>query len=419
MTDRIVVERLILPSLPFELNPLRIAKELLAQQSATQARFLTSITARYTPNVSASTPGQTILCASQEPAGNYNKAASAACKVIRPVWKGFALVIPKDLLSFESWSRAGTPHLWLSAIGAEGTVDISCTIRAVSQPLISLPLTPDEKLVRISTQAYVGPILAGFSLVGGLPYSPQPSWTGIGQVINVDLMDATGTTTSTRYVRTPENRNYVAVLYGFGSTMDYVLNSSNKPYRWKSWNDVLWDYDFQSNDSWYNTGVAYVGTWRPIVGNTSWWLEANARKTEVVLGGTRVTWYYPLAHLILYYYFPGVDIFADDFTPTLTAHPGDAIPCPPGNAEANKLQMLPLATHRLVSLWNASWNPVLDSIVAGTQQRYVLAKYKQGITEWPDNCNQIMYSKGNPEDEPKGMDEGPVTGDDASQPALS
>lgn len=380
MSARIVCDRLIIPELPFKLDPYLILNALAPGKHCGLATFVSSVTVRYTPNVSSETPGQTVLAASTRGINSVREAHAAACKVISPIWKGASLVIPRDLLRFEDWSRNAQSSLWLSCVNVQGTVDISCTIKCAVQ--FKLPTTPTitDRLTSLNTQCYLGPVLAGFSLVGSMPQIESGTWSGAGNVINIDLKDGTGKTTGNRYIRTPEKRNYVAVRYGIGS-VEYVYTTANKNYSWNDYPDVVSKY-ISADPASGSANVFYTGSWRPIKGSTSWWAEVNTRKHTT--GG--VTRSYPCAQLILYYEYPGVDIFSPKFTPAIRVHPGDLLPCPSGNMSPNQEQKLPLNQSRLQVAWNTAWNPVLTNSPLLAE---LFENAKKEFTAWPVNCGNV------------------------------
>lgn len=382
MSAKLVCDRLILPELPFKLDPLLIANLLIPANLCGEATFASSVTVRYTPNVSSETPGQTVLAVFTRGITSVREAHAAACKVISPIWKGTSLVIPKDLLRFEDWSRSAQPSLWLSCVNVQGTVDISCTIKCAVQ--FKLTPTPnfEERLITLNTKCYLGPVLAGFSLVGCMPLWQGGSWSGNGRVININLQDGTGITTGHRYIRTPEARNYVAVRYGFGSAFTYTYTSANKNYSWKSYSSVVSEYTTASAIS-GTADVSYYGSWRPIKGSTSWWAEINPSSTNVGSGSSAVPYYYSCAQLILYYEYPGIDIFSTDFAPHIRVHPGDILPCPAGIMSPNKEQKLPLNQSRLQMTWDPRWKPILThpSLLVA-----MFEKAKEAFTDWPIDC---------------------------------
>lgn len=384
MSARLVCDRLILNELPFKLDPLQLATRLLPANSCGEATFDSSVTVRYTPNVSSETPGQTVIAAFTRSVSTVREAHAAACKVISPVWKSASLVIPKDLLRFEDWSRGAQPSLWLSCVNVQGTVDISCTIKCAVQ--FTLTPTPrlEDSLTTLNTNCYLGPVLAGFSFVGSMPQIQTGNWSGAGNVININLKDGTGKTTGNRYIRTPEARNYVAVRYGIGSA-SYVYTTANKDYSWNSQSSVLSQYT-NANPASGSANVFYTGSWRPIKGSTSWWAEVNTEKHSTVSNGVTTTRYYPCAQLILYYEYPGVDIFSPDFTPAIRVHPGDLLPCPSGNMSPNQEQQLPLNHSRLQMAWNAGWKPVLTNSPLAVE---MFENAKEEFIAWPVNCGYV------------------------------
>jgi len=385
MSARLVCDRLVVSELPVVLDPYVLANALTRLRWCSEAKFTSSICVRYTPNVPSNTPGQAILACSVKKLTDFSEANAAACKVIFPVWKSASLVIPKDMLKFETWSRGDAPTLWLSGIDIKGIVDITCTVQcAVHYQFSPIPPPPTtaDIVSTINTKCYVGPVLAGFSLVCCMPRYEGTSWNGVGQSINMDLKRGTGLTTGNKWIRTPERLDYVAVRYGFGSDFSYSYNASNGNYAWKSYTHVIWKYQEQDAVT-GAAGVSYYGSWRPIKGSTSWWAELNPTTNTTYQNS------YPCAQLILYYEFPGVDIFDANFVPSFRVHPGTCIPDPPGEAISNANQRLPLNTSRLQSLWNPAWLPVLDDAAA---VRFTDAR--EALTSWPTTCNVEHFPGG-------------------------
>lgn len=397
MSARLVCDRLVLHEFPFKLDPLLIANQLAPANWSGEATFVTAITVRYTPNVSSDTPGQVVLAAFTHGVTTVRDAHAAACKVISPVWKTAVLVIPKDLLRFENWSRSAQPSLWLSAVDVKGMVDISCTLRCASQFKLPPPPQPpslEDRLTDVRTRCYFGPILAGFSFVGCMPYFQTGNlWGGSGSVININLRDGSGVSTGNRYIRTPENKNYVAVRYGFGSNFDYVYTSANQNYSWKSSSNVVEKYTSRSDPS-GTASVSYTGSWRPIKGNTSWWAEINPHYKNGMLNGVNTTTYYPCSQLIMYYEYPGVNIFSTTFRPHIDIEPGDNLPCPAGTKVPNKLQSLPLNHSLLQVAWNPAWRPYLNDFPWVVD---MFETAKQEFEAWPTNCGSVV-SRGRPSD---------------------
>jgi len=393
MSARIVCDRLILQDSQFPLNPLLIVDAITDAKWCSEASFVTSITVRYTPNVSSDTPGQVVLAASKQPTSTPAAAYASACKVIGPVWKSLHLVIPKEILNFQRWTRENDPHMWLSCVGVAGSVDISCTIRCATHLHLTKSILPSltDRVSKLDTACYLGPILAGFSYIGLMVRDVQSIasfyWPGNGQVININLKDGTGITTGHRYIRTPENRHYVAVRYGFGSSFNYAYSSSNASYEWKSWKDTLASYTMKDSLS-YAAPVSYYGSWRPIKGSTSWWAEINPKYTRVTEGTPLAThdYYHPCTQLILYYEYPGVNIFASDFKPSIQVTPGSDLPCFSGNAAPNKTQMLPLNVSLLQTAWSPHWNPNLQI----ERQLSLFEDARDKFSAWPVNCGSVV-----------------------------
>lgn len=400
MSARIVCDRLVIQDQHFPLHPLTIIDALTTAAWCSEATFVTSITVRYTPNVSSDTPGQVVIAAARAVSTTHAAAFASSCKAIAPVWKSLHLVIPKEILNFQRWTREQSPHLWLSCLGVAGTVDISCTIRCATHLQLPQTVLPSltDRVSRLETNCYLGPILAGFSYIG-LMVNPGQSvapfhWPGNGQVININLKNGDGVTTGHRYIRTPENRNYVAVRYGFGSSFNYAYSSANNSYSWSSWRDTLATYTTKDSLS-YAVPVSYYGSWRPVKGSTSWWAEINPKYTRVAEGSPMTThdYYHPCTQLILYYEYPGVDIFAPDFKPSIKVTPGTDLPCFSGAAVPNRTQNLPLNVSLLQAVWSPHWNPDLQQ----PNQLSLFDSAREKLLAWPVNCG--AQPKRRPSDE--------------------
>lgn len=176
--------------------------------------------------------------------------------------------------------------------------------------------------------------------------------------------------------------------------MASVLHSSmfilrpTKNYSWKSYSSIVSDYT-QGNSIAGIANVSYYGSWRPIKGSKSWWAEINPEKVNVVAGGVSTPHYYPCAQLILYYEYPGVDIFSSDFAPYLRIRPGDMLPCPSGTMLPNKEQKLPLNQSRLQMAWNPWWRPILTNSPLVVE---LFEKAKEDFTAWPvDHGKTLQY----------------------------
>lgn len=380
MSVRLVCDRLIVDELPFKLDPLHIATRLLPANSCGEATFASSVIVRYTPNVSSETPGQTVLAVFTRGVSTVREAHAAACKVISPIWKSSSLVIPKDLLRFEDWSRSSQPSLWLSCVNPLGTVDISCTIKCAVQFKLTPTPTLEERISTLTTKCFLGPVLSGFSFIGCMPSKVSATWGGNGNVININLKNGTGITTGNRWIRTPETRDYVAVRYGFGNSFGYSYTSANQKYSWQSFSYVLSKYT-NAVPAPGSADVYFTGSWRPIKGSTSWWAEINPTK-ETSTG----PYYHPCAQLILYYEYPGINVFSPDFTPSIRVRPGDMLPCPPGTMLPNLEQNLPLNHSRLQIAWNAGWKPQLTNSPFAVE---MFQEAKEDFTAWPFGCSSV------------------------------
>lgn len=392
MTERLFIDACVV-TLPLRLSPVDIASKLSPRSPQAQGRFLTTVNVRYQPNVSTATAGVVALGLTTDPSATLRTIAANEPHHIGPVWKPATLLLPKDRINLQDWSTQGAPALYLVGVNMRGSISITCTLQLTlvaswPPPLPPPPPPPDpiEQLVSIDTQAFVGPVLEGFSLVCCAPNVLQPQWKGVGQVINIDLTRANGSSSTSSYgLRTPETKPYVAVRYGFGANFKYNYNSNNTTYSWQSNSQVIYGYTDQNGQQ-SAVPVSYYASWRPIRGSTGWWCDVRPSLTQVVLGGQTFDWYYPMCQLILYYYFPSVNIFASDFTPGVYCLPNDTLPCPPGAAEANKPQLVPLNMGKMQQFWSRFWHPNFALANLGNELQYRFTQAKYAFTQWPVNC---------------------------------
>ena len=189
MTERLFIDACVV-TLPLQLSPVTIASKLAPRSPQAQGRFLTAVSVRYQPNVSTATSGVVALGLTTEPNATIKTIAANEPNHIGPVWKPATIILPRDRLNLQEWSTQETPSLYLVGVNLAGHVTITCTLQltlVTSWPLPAPPPNPLDQLAELDTTAYVGPVLEGFSLVCCAPYTLQPQWKGVGQVINIDL----------------------------------------------------------------------------------------------------------------------------------------------------------------------------------------------------------------------------------------
>lgn len=356
--ETIVLERHIVTT-PLNLNPTVL---LNSYRPATyhQARYKSNLLITYLPNVPATTAGQAWLSVQQLPIPGDATPAAGQLTVYTPIWRKCSLNVPKQLLNTRQWLRAGDGEHWLSTNNTQGTIVISVTLQACASLVSTAPLVEPERPLEIHTEAGVGPRLAGFSLCYYGEMYPMISSTG-GQVINIDLSASTGWTTTALYVRTPENKDYVVVRYGFaGFTFRY--NSANANLSWRGNSDVIKTYSNTNNSS-SGDKPNYFGSWAIIHGSTSWWCETrpdsyNPGNPPSGSGNAYTPMYRPYCVLLLYYDYGNVRLFdpgtfslLPDITPSVDQ------PVPGAACTVGKRQRLTLngALHQLLS--SAKWHP--------------------------------------------------------------
>lgn len=396
MTTRIVVDRLVVDQFPFVLNPVRILDELVGVSFAQDARFHVSLVVRYTPSVSTSTPGQAFFSASIASSTQPATIAAHSPSVCTPVWKGCELIVPKDLLNPQRRTTSSQQWLYLNAAGFQGTVDISTTILATVLTL-RRAVNPVKDLQTLFTQCYVGPILAGFSLVFCLPQYLQPSWTGRGYAMNYDMRAGRGITGNNLYIKTPGNKDYVAIVIGSGGVYDWKFQEGVPTPSFKTFKEFVWEYDNKESGS--NNGMApnYFGSWTAIRGSANWWAEIRPRYTEYNIGGNYIKWYYPVTMLILYYEYPGVDVFDRRFEPSIKCDPDD-VPCPSAGQGVQYPSRVPLSNATMQCLWNPHWKPTVRDSTEGIELTDEFSSAKDYLLRWPVYSN----ARGGDRDEPEG-----------------
>lgn len=378
MTERIHYSDAIVTP-PTHLNPVLLANALSDRSTAALARFKTNVLIRYLPNVSTETAGTVAFAVAKVPHTALSTIAALQPSHTGPVWKPATLNIPKSLLNLQSWATADSECLYLVAANAQGSFAITTTLALASTTSKAHALTADPmiQLGRLSTVAFVGPRLEGFSLVCAAPDSPL-TWTGEGISMNVDLTRATGNSTfaKSKGLRTPDNKPYIAVRFGMGSAYQYNYTTQNRDYDWRS-SLQLYSYDSRNAPTGGITQT-FVASWRPIHGSTNWWCDVRPHDYVQVINGVNYVMYRPLCLLVLYYYYPGIDIFRYDFSPKLLAHPEELLPVPPGQATPMKEQSIPLLMGTLQLLWSPYWLPIQER-----QQVEQLTNAKTALLDWP------------------------------------
>lgn len=362
--DRTIVE------LPLRLNPVVVASLQLPTGVCSRARFKTDLIATYHPNVPSSTPGTAFLACAQDTLSTEQELSAAQPHARGTVWKKFSLPIKKTLLQSRQWFTQADSSPWLSGYGLRGAVTLSGTLQVCTVLRPSAPLTPPAP-IEIRTEAAVGPRIAGFSLCYYGTTYPQLSSTG-GQVINIDLQASTGWTTSARFVRTPENRPYVVVRYGFPG-FEFIYSYANRPLQgWYNNGAIIQTYNNTSNT---NAGdkPSYWASWAKIRGSTSWWCETKPQSYNPSTG-THTPLYRPYAVLFLYYDYGSVDIFDSSFDVSPTITPSLLQPDPGPDHEPGETVPLTLNGYIPFLLASSKWNPFL------TEQEVT---QKEELTSWP------------------------------------
>lgn len=382
MTARVVVDRMILRDFPYALNPAKIVNDLTGQQWSREATFLTSLVVRYTPGVSSETPGTTYLAICSRPSTELPVLAAAEPKIVTPVWKGAAMVVGKEQLNPQRFVVEDSKWLYLNQHNSRGTVDISCTILTTTF-VYQHTINPASALSTLNTRCFVGPTLAGFSLVMCMPKYPQPQWKGRGYTMNFDLRSGRGITSNNLYIKTPANRDYVVIKIGSAGVYDeyYPDGQSRPPFR--NYKEFLWEYDNSGATDSDGMQPEHFGVWAPIHGSDSWWADVRPRFQDFNLGGFVYKWYYPFTLLYLYYEYPGVDVFDARFEPSILCELGEEIPYPSAGAQPNRQNRVPLGNSLTQCLWSAIWGPMFDDPTEGIEQLDELTAAKNQLITWP------------------------------------
>nr|WQF62316.1 MAG: hypothetical protein [Pigeon-associated tombus-like virus] len=392
MTERLFLDRVVVPSFPYPLNPQSLLNLVAPRTRPPQARFVTAITISYHPNVSTATPGECCIAAALDALPDLRACQAATWKATGPVWRKLSLVIPRQSANLQKWSTQDTACLQLSAHGLSGTVTITCTVVAVTNG--SLPRPPNALCDLSSLDAKValfGPKLDGFSFVSCIPPAPQPVWTGSGNCMNVSFLNGTGNVKSNLYICSPSNKPYVVVRYGFGSNFQYRYNSKNSNRSWRSNSYVI--REFNNNTTSNSVGANYYASWTTIYGSTSWWAEIVPNSTYYQVNGG-MTWYHPCTHLLLYYDYGNTDIEAQGFAPDVGVFPGDILPDPLPGANPNAAYSLVLNEQQPQLTFDPDWYGTETE--AQQQQleneRAQLERNKRGALFWKQMRDELRLS---------------------------
>lgn len=362
---------------PFLLNPVTIANLLSGGRQISQGTFVTNLVIRYHPDVSTTTPGTVAFGLSTSILTTPQEIAATSPSYAGAIWQPAILNVPKSTVNTQTWMSANSPALYLVASAVTGSFSLTCTIKLVSTLLAPVSLSPREELERLSLLTYVGPQLEGFSLVCCIPqYIDQ--WQGNGLVLNVDLTRAKGNTTTSNYgLATPNNKDYVAVVFGCSPYATWNYNSQNSSASWKDYTRCIWQYNYRDLPS-GAPPATYYGSWRPIKGSTSWWCDIRPATAGATINGSIFRTYQAIAIVVLYYYYPNTDVFASDFLPGIQANPGLIMPEPPGQAQPEQPTYVPLLMATTQLLWSPYWEPTLTE-----DQLVRFSTAKQYLQDWP------------------------------------
>lgn len=378
MSERIFFNAAVISG-DIELNPVNIITALKGSITQQRARFCTDLVVHYHPAVPSSTPGQVYLAFREQPAPLEYLPTACQPMYTGPVWRKGFLRIRKSLITPQEWLTANDPCPWLLVRGANGNVTITCTITALQYSTIPPPLP--EQLEDINTEAWAGPVLAGFSLVFYGADMPQTNPGGV--CMTVDLQKGTGIMTDNLYIRTPDNQPYLCVRYGtFPSGCTFRYDTTNQGITWKSNTHVL--YSMQTITSNLGYLPTYYASWAAIHGSTSWWVETRAGEYRIEGAGGNA--WRPYNMLYLYYDYGNVNIFDPNFVPSVTILPSAEQPTPTPGFKPGEVQQLPLHVSKLSSLISKWWNLSMDPTYGTEEQLLVrLDDLKQQIITWPVN----------------------------------
>lgn len=378
MTERLHYDRVVVEP-PLRLNPVTLATLLSRRHAALSGKFLTNVTVRYNPSVSTETAGTVAFGLSRLPDTTLQQISALSPNYVGSVWKPATLNIEKSLLNTQDWLTSRSASLYLVAHNSQGTFTITCTIRLLVTQSDKAYYTYDEyeQLPLLTTSCYVGPRLEGFSLACGAPDNLK-TYNGNGVVINVDMTRATARTTRSSYgLLTPSSKTYLGVVFSLTGHYRWTFDSANRSMRWINSNHTLWSFNAQSPP----TGAMDAddrGSSRVVIGSTAPWCWIESLYEYVNLSGTNFKFWYPYAVLVLYYYYPGVNIQNPDFRPSLRVHTRSLLPSPPGNAQPDKEQEVPLFMALMQALWSAYWHPDLDPL-----QKLQFTAAKRALEDWP------------------------------------
>lgn len=365
-------------TLPLPLNPVQLAEKLSNRTTVTLGRFKTNLLIRYLPNVSTETAGSVAFSVSKTLHTSFASIAAVYPSYVGPVWKPATLNVSKSILNLQSWSTADSECLYLASSAAQGTFTLTTTLSLVSSTAreeVDEPDDPYIDLAEISTVGFVGPRLEGFSLVCCAP-SDLTDWRGDGVSINVDLTSAKALcSTAAIGLKTPTTKQYIGVRFGMSSSYNMTYDRRNRGFSWSSDSQL---YSFRKDTAVAAIEPTFFAQWRKIDGNPSGWAFIETSRTWEVVNGSRFEYYVPMCLLILYYHYPGTDIFDSNFKPGIIANPGRLMPLPPGAAVPEKIQSVPMLMGILQSLWSPYWKPLLDN-----EQFTRFEKAKQALLEWP------------------------------------
>lgn len=87
MTERLFLDRVVIPSFPYSLNPQSLLDLISPRARPPQARFATAVRISYHPNVSTATPGQCCIAAAIKALPDLRACQAAAWKAFSPVWR--------------------------------------------------------------------------------------------------------------------------------------------------------------------------------------------------------------------------------------------------------------------------------------------------------------------------------------------
>lgn len=378
MSERIYFNEAVIEG-DLALNPVNLISLLKGSTTQQRAKFVTDVVIHYRPAVPTSTPGQVYLAYREQPAPPHFLPTACKPLYVGPVWKKGFLRIKRDLVAAQQWLTAGDTTPWLIVRGVKGNVTITCTVLALQYSVIPPP--PPEQLEDINTEAWAGPVLAGFSLVFYGADMPQTNAGGV--CMTIDLRKGTGKMTTNLWIQTPETKPYLCVRYGtFPSGCTFTYNSDNQGITWKSYTHVLYSMSTISSNLGYIPN--YYASWAPIHGSASWWLETRAGGYRIEGAGGNA--WRPYNMLFLYYDYGDVNIFDSSFVPSVTILPSAEQPTPSPGFKPGEVQQLPLHVSKMPSLISRFWNLSMDPLYGSEVQLLKrLDQLKEQVVSWPVN----------------------------------